>query len=250
MQPAEYGRVAEAEDRHWWYRATRRMAGDLLAPHLASGQRILDAGCGPGGNGAWLSAHGRVVGIDIAPEALRFVRARRPELVPVRGGIERLPFASDSFDVVLEITVLTMVEDDGAAVAELARVTRPGGAVLLVEPAFAVLRREHDLVVRSRRRYRRADLVAAAERAGLRVTRATYAHAALTAPALALALWERARGAGRRQARQEQPRSDLQRGDVGPLFGAVAALERRLLRRRDLPVGVSVAVLATKAAPG
>jgi hypothetical protein len=48
----EYARIAAAEDDHWWYRNTRALARDLLGPWLTQYPRILDAGCGPGGNGA------------------------------------------------------------------------------------------------------------------------------------------------------------------------------------------------------
>ena len=85
VEVEEYARIAAAEDDHWWYRNTRALVGDLLAPWLTRSQRILDAGCGPGGNGAWLAQYGSVVGVDVSPDALAFVRARRPETRPVRG---------------------------------------------------------------------------------------------------------------------------------------------------------------------
>ena len=100
-------------------RARRRPA---RAVARTGGLRILDAGCGPGGNGAWLAEHGDVVGVDLSPDALAFVRARRPETRPVRGDLEALPFADASFDVVVGITVLYTVDDDAAAVAR----ARPG----------------------------------------------------------------------------------------------------------------------------
>jgi SAM-dependent methyltransferase len=141
MEVSEYHRIAEVEDQHWWYRNTRGLMQDLLAPFLAPAtetprtQRILDAGCGPGGNGAWLAQHGEVVGVDLAPEGLAYVRARRPEVCPVQASITALPFPDDSFDVTVEITVVTCVSDDLAAIRELARVTKPGGVLLLFEPA-------------------------------------------------------------------------------------------------------------------
>ena len=70
MEVEEYARIAAAEDDHWWYRNTRALMAELLQPWLGTDQRILDAGCGPGGNGAWLGSHGRVIGVDLAREAL------------------------------------------------------------------------------------------------------------------------------------------------------------------------------------
>ncbi len=162
MEVEEYARIAAVEDDHWWYRNTRALAAELLDPWLHDGSRILDAGCGPGGNGAWLATHGDVVGVDLSADALAFVRARRPTTRPVRASVEALPFADGAYDVVVGLTILYTVPDDARAVAELARVLRPGGALLLVEPAFAALGRAHDATVHGRRRYRRPGLSALA----------------------------------------------------------------------------------------
>jgi SAM-dependent methyltransferase len=239
----EYARIAAAEDDHWWYRSTRALMAQLLQPWLASRSpsttRILDAGCGPGGNGAWLADRGTVTGVDVAMEALEFVRARRPTTTPVRGGLTDLPLRDGSFDAAIAITVLYTVRDDLSAIAELRRVLRPGGVVLVVEPAFALLRRAHDLTVHGRRRYRRHRLVAAIEEAGFRVRRATYAYSFLAPPAAVLGLLERGRTA------TDEHRSDLQRGGLDGVFATLAARERRWLVSRDVPFGSSVVVLAT-----
>ena len=137
-------------------RARRRPA--RAVPRRAAGPPILDAGCGPGGNGAWLAEHGDVVGVDRSPDALRFVHERRPDVAPVLGDLTALPLASASVDAAIAITVLYAVDDDAAAAAELARVLAPGGVLVVVEPAFPSLRRAHDTTVHGRRRYRRPGL--------------------------------------------------------------------------------------------
>src|SRR5204862_4722138 len=116
MEVEEYARSAAAEDGHWWYRNTRALMAELLQPWLGTDQCILDAGCGPGGNGAWLASHGQVTGVDLAREALEFVRARRPATTPVQASAARLPFADGVFDVAAGITLLYTVRDDVAAV--------------------------------------------------------------------------------------------------------------------------------------
>jgi SAM-dependent methyltransferase len=242
VEDEEYERIAAAEDDHWWYRNTRGLVGDLLAPWLARARdrdlRVLDAGCGPGGNGAWLADHGFVAGLDISPNALRFVQERRPQ-VPVQASIQELPFASASFDVVVEITVLCSVPDDAATVRDLARVLKPGGVLVLMEPAFEVLRRAHDATVHSQRRYRRGTIEQLATRAGLRVHRSTYAYSFLAPPAAILGGVDRARR--RMDARTV---SDVEKRSLDGLFSPIAAAERRLLRRHDLPVGTSAIVVA------
>jgi SAM-dependent methyltransferase len=237
----EYARIAAAEDDHWWYRNTRAVMGDLLGPWLDRDRLVLDAGCGPGGNGAWLAAYGRVVGADLSPNGLAFVRDRRPETVPVCATLERLPFADASFDVVAAITVMYCVDDDRAAIRELGRVVKPGGAVLVMEPAFGWLTRAHDKTVHSRRRYRRGELARRVRDAGLTVSRASYLYSFLVPPAALLALAERLRPHAR-----EDAGSDVERRSLDPVFARLAARERAWLRHHDLPFGTTVAVLATR----
>jgi SAM-dependent methyltransferase len=245
MEVEEYARIAAAEDEHWWYRNTRALMADLLRPWLHNGLRILDAGCGPGGNGAWLARHGRVVGVDLASEALEFVHARRPATTPVQAGADRLPFDAEAFDLAVAITLLYAVSDDRAAVRELARVLRPGGAVLLFEPAFASLRRGHDVAVHGRRRYRRQELADLAERAGLRVLRSTYAYSFLAPPAALLALRER-RGSRAGRDSHLDSQSDVERRALDRVFAPLARAERAWLARHDVPVGTSAVVVATR----
>jgi SAM-dependent methyltransferase len=241
MEVEEYARIAAAEDDHWWYSNARALMADLLRPWLGAGLRILDAGCGPGGNGAWLAQHGRVVGVDLAREALEFVKARRPMTVPVQASAGELPFGDQTFDVAVAVTLLYTVPNDAAAVNELARVVRPGAAVFLLEPALPSLRRAHDVTVHGLRRYRRDELAGLAERAGLRVRRATYAYSFLAPPAALLGALER-----RRAHTGNDTGSDVERRTLDRVFAPLAKAERRWLARRDIPVGTSAVVLATR----
>jgi SAM-dependent methyltransferase len=241
MEVEEYARIAAAEDDHWWYRNTRALTAELLQPWLGTDQRILDAGCGPGGNGAWLASYGRVIGVDLAREALQFVRARRPATAPVLASAEHLPFVDGAFDVAVGITLLYTVRDDVAALGELARVLRTGGALLLLEPAFASLRRAHDVTVHGLRRYRRDELAGLAERSGLQVRRSTYAYSFLAPPAALLAVLER-----RGSQSADDTGSDVERRALDRVFAPMAKAERRWLARHDVAVGTSAVVVATR----
>ena len=240
MEIEEYRRIAEAERRHWWYRALPELVKTALDSRLRPPMRILDAGCGPGANYEWLSAYGEVVGVDYSPEAVRLACERHPDHETIQADITALPLDDASFDLALELTVLALVTDDRRGVAELARVTRPGGSVLLIEPAMPRLRREHDAVNEAVRRYRLPQLRRLAEGAGLRVVRATYANSFLVPPAAALALLYRARRGASTTG------SDLERDRLGRVFSALAAAERRVIARRDVPLGLSAVVVAER----
>jgi SAM-dependent methyltransferase len=109
-----------------------------MLPPLSPPMRILDAGCGSGSMARLLAARhpgARVVGVDIRPDYVAYARERaRTEglgnLGFEQGDIVRLPFPDASFDLVWSKYVLQWVKDPAAAVADLRRVTAPGGAVV------------------------------------------------------------------------------------------------------------------------
>jgi ubiquinone/menaquinone biosynthesis C-methylase UbiE len=243
VEAAEYDRIAAVEDEHWWYQNTRALMRELLAPWLGSDQRILDAGCGPGGNGSWLATHGQVVGVDLASESLAHVRARRPEIAPVQASVAALPFADASFDVVVAITVLTCVPDDDVALRDLARTVRPGGALLVMEPAYPSLRRAHDKTVHSLRRYRRPSLTRRLRAVGIEVRRATYAYSFLVPAAATLAVAEHIR-----PHRVDDAGSDVERRSLDRVFAWLSARERAWLSTRDLGIGTTLAVVGSRTA--
>jgi SAM-dependent methyltransferase len=107
-----------------------RQFADLA--HVESGQRALDVGCGPGALTAVLAerlGQTSVAAVDPSVSFLSAVRARLPGLDARDASAERLPFASETFDVTLAQLVVHFMDDPEAGIREMARVTRPGGIV-------------------------------------------------------------------------------------------------------------------------
>ena len=246
MKPAEYRRMYEAEETQWWYAGQRAIAAALLEPALGGrpGRAlVLDAGCGTGLNLRALSRFGAAVGIDLAPEAIAFCRERGARAA--RASLLALPFPEKTFDAVTSFDVVyhAWVTDDRAAVAEMARVLKPGGLLLVRVPALRALWGAHDVEVQSRHRYTRGELVALLEACSLRVERATYCNSVL----LPLLL-----------ARRTLDRLLHREGsDVGflpaPLewaFRQLLLAEARLIPHVALPIGASAFALARKPATG
>jgi SAM-dependent methyltransferase len=240
MERSEYVTMAAVEASHWWYGGMRAIAAALLDEVYAGRDnlRVLDAGCGTGGNALLLRRYGRVTGVDIAPEALELGSPRLPGAL-ARGSVLSLPFADASFDLVTSFEVLyhRAVPDEAPALAEARRVLRPGGRLLIRLPAFELLRGKHDRLVHGRRRYTAADMRALLTPHGFAVERLSYANSLLMPLALAQ------RGLERILPAVEHDESDLVL--PSPLVNEalrwpMAAEAAWLARGGSLPAGVSV----------
>lgn len=237
--------MAAAGDRHWWYRATRQLLDDLAGPHLppvGPDTLYLDAAGGTGATGRWLARRAATVVLDIEPVALQVAAAAHPNHLAVCADLNALPHADGSFDAVLCVTALChqLVPDPAEVVGEFARLTRPGGVVCLMEPGVRRLRRGHDVVTHTARRFSRGDLADLVTGAGLELVRSTGAYSFLVPPAALLALAHRGRtGEGTSDVGRHQ-------SGLGGVFGALAAAERALLRRRSLPAGLSVIAIGRR----
>jgi SAM-dependent methyltransferase len=119
----------------------------LAAAGPLEGLTVLDAGCGTGLlTRALAHASATVAALDASAASLELVRpdAEGNRIVTVRGDLMHLPFASESFDCVVCANALQQIpgrDNQERVVAELARVTRPGGRVVVTVHAYSVRKR-------------------------------------------------------------------------------------------------------------
>ena len=130
---------------------SRRGAADsaaYLLAHLRAGMDLLDVGCGPASITADLAervAPGRVVGLDAAAGALEAARATLRErglseqVEVTSGDVMALPFEDGSFDIVHAHQVLQHLTDPVGALAEMRRLTRPGGIVAVRDAVYSAM---------------------------------------------------------------------------------------------------------------
>jgi SAM-dependent methyltransferase len=229
------------DEHHWWYRGRRRIIrAELERLVLPSPARVLDAGCGSGRTLQDLVAYGDVSGIELNEDAAGVARSRGHGEVRV-GRLETLPWPDASFDLITCLDVIEHTPDDRVALAELWRVCRPGGWLLVTVPAYPALWSLHDEANHHYRRYSRRSLRTAASAAGWTVTRLSSFNSVLLAPAAAVRLAQRRFGA------HNGYKNDLAIGAawLNDVLEAPLALEARWLASgRTLAFGLSlVAVL-------
>ena len=214
MDEAFYRSYFEIEGRHWWFLGRRRLFLRLIEDRFGARRPIdmLDFGCGTGAFLEHLERFGAVSAVD----------------------------SDASFDLATTLDVVEHIDDDVAALAELRRVLRPDGVLLVAVPAFMFLWGKQDEVSHHKRRYTARTLRAALHYAGFAVERTSYFNTLLFPPIAAVRV-------GRRLLRR--PGSAESDFDLGPAMlnralGALFGAEAGIVARRSLPFGVSVLALA------
>jgi SAM-dependent methyltransferase len=234
----DWDRLAELDDRHWWFAGRRRIVfAELERLPLPDGARLLDAGCGTGRNLVELARFGTAVGTELNAEAAALARGRGAGEVHV-APVEALPLGDAAFDAVLCLDVLEHTTDDVVALRELRRVTAPGGWLIVTVPAYERLWSAHDVLSGHVRRYDRRSLTAVVDEGGWTLRRWTGFNALLLAPAAVARIAQRNRttGPAGRASELEATPAWLDRVLEQPLRAEAALLRTG----RRLPVGLSL----------
>jgi SAM-dependent methyltransferase len=149
--------AAEVQRRLWGTDA--RAWADLAEPHnrplfeavldaadVGEGTRVLDVGCGTGLTLVLAAGRGaEPAGLDVTPELLAIARERLPAADLREGDMETLPWEDEAFDAVVGVNAFQFAGDPCRALAEAARVVRPGGRV--VASLFAAPERSQSTAV-------------------------------------------------------------------------------------------------------
>lgn len=235
MDDDEIRKSAALENRHWWYASRRTMLRELMRD-VAPGQ-LLDVGAGSGGNTTEMAGLGwQCTALEHSPAGAQLLTERGLDVV--RGDGHRLPFADDTFDLVMATDVWEHLDDDATVAREAFRVTRPGGRLLVTVPAGMDLWSDHDVALGHHRRYGADQLRELARSAGWTV-HSVQSWNVLLRPVV------RARRALRRSG---SPEGCSEMNSVNPLLNA--ALRSVLAVEQHLPLqtlpGVSLVLRAFK----
>jgi SAM-dependent methyltransferase len=239
MERAVFERMAELDERHWWFVARRRILASVIRRVVRppSGARVLEVGCGTGHNLRMLGEFGKVDAceLDAVARGLASDRLGRPVLEA------RLPdlsmFAEGSYDVIALLDVLEHVPDDLNSLKAIQRLLKPGGGLVLTVPANPWMWSAHDAAHHHFRRYTKRQLADLFREAGYQVQLLSYFNTLL------FPLVAAARIVGK-FLRRDSADDAMPSAPVNKLLDAVFGLEAGLIGRIPTPFGVSlIAVL-------
>ena len=244
MERQAYEHMARLEDRHWWFVARRRIVREMIARLIMppSGARVLEAGCGTGGNLEMLSEFGDVAAFEPDERARRLAIEKFPADIRAGSLPDDIPFSSrERFDLIVMLDVLEHLEKDVESLRRLLQLLKPSGHLLLTVPALPWLWSAHDELHHHKRRYERHHLMATMRDAGASVRKMSYFNTLLLPPIAIMRLLSKLNGGDRLAAGLTMPPAVLN-GVLLGLFGS----ERKLLTRVNLPVGVSLLAIAQR----
>lgn len=227
-----------------WYLASRAdILSSIIRPlcGLRPACRLVDVGAGIGSVLAKVG-HEPAIAIEGDLPLARVGRSRHGLRFLVADLSAGIPLSDGCADVALALDVVEHLDDDRAALAEIFRILRPSGRLVVSVPAFQSLWSRHDELHHHKRRYSRQALLEVLAATGFSCSRVTYFNTFLFPLVYASRKLESfAPGRGRGKTDYEKPPPWLA-GALGGIFG----LEARIIPYCNLPIGVSLLAIASK----
>lgn len=233
------------EATHWWHVAKRRLIIRLLNRYLEEDKtrlRHLDIGCGTGMMLWELSGCQLNIGVDLSSPALNHCQSRGLANVAVADLNHRLPFKSESFEIITMLDVLEHLDNDLFALQEIWRVLKPQGLFILTAPAHPSLWTYWDEILGHKRRYREADLKNSLQASGFKLLKFSFFYLYLLPFAVIF-----------RIIKSFLPESFRKQSDfinlpkpLNQLLIQLAALETKVIEKRSLPAGLSLVCVLRK----
>ena len=229
------------EDIHWWFIGRRLILKKVLDHYFSNrkNSKILEVGCGTGGNFQMLQSYGTLSAMELDDEARQMAEHRK--ICHVKKGKlpEEIPF-TDKFDLVCALDVIEHIENDLSALEALRDKLNRNGKILITVPAYQFLWSKHDVLNHHKRRYLKKQLLQLISKAGLGLEYSTHFNTFMC-PVVVLF-----RMLNNILDKRESSDIKLPSRQINRLLTKVFYSERIFLPKITFPFGVSILALAKK----
>lgn len=237
MNPAAYLEMAETESKHWWFSGRRSILSAMIEKlDLPQNSKILEVGCGTGGNLQMLAKFGEVSALEMDETARAIASKKTNNRYDIRDGYcpDKIPFTEQNFDLICMFDVLEHIEQDTETLLAIKKLLKNNGRILITVPAYQWLYGAHDEFLHHKRRYTATQLRKKIAAAGLRPMKISYFNTILFPLAAIVRLKDKVHGNASASGTSLPPAL------INNIFQKIFGFERFLLDRTDLPFGVSL----------
>jgi len=242
MDRKNYEAEISLEKYHWWYVTRRLILKSICDNYIKSKKklRILEIGCGSGGNLDFLSQYGEVHAMETDDFAIK--NAKSKKICEVRKGMlpNNIPY-DKSFDIICLFDVLEHIQDDKLSLQAIDKYLNNNGKIILTVPAYMFLWSGHDEASHHKRRYTKSQIRTLLDSTGFKKCYGSYYFSILFIVLAPIRLIQRF-------FKNNNANHDIRKENrfLNYLLIKLFSIESKILRYFPLPFGVSIVTIASK----
>lgn len=245
MEINKYEEMEKLEKFHWWFVYRQNILKICIKKYLSKLKRdakILDIGCGTGGNLQLLNeSFIDVMGVDNSDLAIRYCQDKNLKNI-LKAELPDLALVEDnSVDLILLLDVLEHIEDDNFTIAVLKSKLKKGGYLLMSVPAFSFLWTKHDEGFHHKRRYSLSEIVKKLKAQDFKIIKSSYMYFLLFPAVVLMRLFKKIS-----KNYAEKDDFELNNSFLNSLIIKILSIETFLFQYFDYPFGSSVLILGEK----
>lgn len=237
VDPAAYIEMADVESRHWWFTGRRAILTSTIEQlKLPRETRILEIGCGTGGNLDMLAGFGTVSAFEMDTGAHAIASLKTSGTCDIRLGYcpDHIPFKEERFDLICMFDVLEHIQEDTETLTAVRSLLSENGRLLVTVPAYPWMYGVHDRFLHHKRRYSARELQQKITASGFRSKRMSYFNTILFPLAAIVRAKERLSGSSTSTGGNIPPRV------INTLFSGLFCAEKGWLKYFNFPFGLSL----------